>query len=926
MKNKLFAFLKGIYKKLPFSYKLKNRLKSLFYKCFGFLFKNTTSYRAWSSINRKEIRKSSIIIDVKKIKNYVCTKKIAIQLHLYYVDLSDEFVKYLSNIPYKFDLFISVVDKNECEYVRSKFLKIKNIDKIFIEVVKNRGRDVAPLIAIFGKEISKYDYVCHIHSKKSLFTGTEQTEWRVHLLEGLMGNEDIVRSHLFQLDKGENIGLLYPETFGIMPYQGHTWLQNQNSRDELLDKINVHIKSDEIYFDYPMGTMFWASVNSIKQFFTSGIKVEDFPKEAKQVDGTIAHAFERCLGLVCKYNGYNLLVFDKDTMSYSYTGKKNLKQYTIKSYEWMKDELEGYDRISFDIFDTLLSRKISNPRAILDLVEMKIDKKYKINSKFCRIRLEAETIFRMKNPEVDCDLQQIYNEIKKISNLKDDVIDSAFNIEIEIEKKLLAPKKNILDVYNHIKNCPNKEVNIVSDMQLSIEDIETILRDNGVNNPDKIYLSSNMNIRKDRGDMWEKYVSDAKGKTCIHIGDDEVSDVQKPGDYNVKNYHVMGNKALFQLTNMGKVIGSVDDTRVSDSVQLGLIYDKMFSDPFAYNETEFNVYIQDANTFGYVIFGPIVLNYILWLMIETKKIESRQVLFFAREGYLLKKVYDTVSEIYNGKIAESEYLYVSRRALTCAAMENEYDIEMSLEKFYEGNLKNLLAERFGIIDNEIKDEDIKLPDNKNKVLKVLEEKKDAILSQAYKERKAYLEYYKSNVSEKDNIIVSDIGYSGTIQYYLSKLTGKIYHGRYFATDEKKLAEKIVGNTMYGYYIDNDAEQEISSSNIHKYHLILEGILIGKDAQLVRIEDGGPVFAEKTNNLYNSTIEEIHNGILLFANDYAQIMGEVLLDEIPQKNLAERLMELVVRENVVDKKIINDIIMDDKYCGGGLRNPIDYYKR
>lgn len=926
MKNKLFVFLKGIYKKLPFNYKFKNKLKSLFYRCFGFLFKNTTSYRAWSAINRKEVKKSSIIIDTEKTKGYVCTKKIAVQLHLYYVDLSDEFVKYLSNIPYKFDLLVSIVDKSESEYVNSKFSTIPNLDKIFIEVVKNRGRDVAPLVAVFGNKILEYDYVCHIHSKKSLFTGTEQTEWRVHLLEGLMGNEDIVRSHFYQLDKGENIGLLYPETFGIMPYQGHTWLQNHNSRDELLEKINVHVKSDEIYFDYPMGTMFWASVNAVNQFFSSGIKVEDFPKEAKQVDGTIAHAFERCLGLVCKFNGYNLLVFDKDTMSYSYTGNKNMKQYTIKSYEWMKDELEGYDRISFDVFDTLLSRKISNPKAILDLVEMKIDKKFHIISNFSKIRLEAENGFRIKSPDIDCDLQQIYDEIKKIADYSNDIIQYAFNTEIETENLLLAPKQSILDMYNHVRNCPNKEVNIVSDMQLNIKDIETILNKNGINNPDKIYLSSNMNMRKDRGDMWEKYVADGKDKTCIHIGDDEVSDVQKSGDYKISNYHVLGNKALFQLTNMGQVIGSIDDKKAPDAVELGLIYNKLFSDPFRYNESDLKVKLSNPRELGYAILGPVILNYVLWLMKEARELNADKILFFSREGYLLQQVYDSVAKIYDGKTAGSEYLYVSRRALTYAALSTDEELEKALDKFYEGSLNAFLFERFGIERSDVNDEDIKLPDNKNKVLKVLSEYKAEIFENAKEQKEEYLKYLHSIIGEEENIVVSDIGYSGTIQYYLSKISERPYHGRYFATDDKKLATQLAGNTMIGYYIDNDGEQEISKSSIHKYHLILEGVLIAPAGQLIKICDGVPAFSSDKNELFNSTIEEIHKGILEYAVDYAEILGEVLLERLPDNDLADRLIEAIVVEDLVDKSIADDLVMDDKYCGGGLRNPLSYYKR
>ncbi len=926
MKNKIFMFLKGIYKKMPFNYKLKNRMKSLFYRCFGFLFKNTTSYRAWSAINYKEVKKEVVKIDISQLDSYVCKKKIAVQLHLYYVDLIDEFVKYLSNMPFSFDLLVSIVDKGQKEYVEESFLAIEKVDKVFVEVVQNRGRDVAPLIAVFGKRITEYDYICHIHSKKSLFTGTEQTEWRVHLLEGLFGSAEIIKSHIYQLDKGDKIGLVYPETFCIMPYQGHTWLKNSFSRDELLERIGVYTHSSEIYFDYPMGTMFWANVQAILQFFEAGIRVEEFPREAGQKDGTIAHAFERCLGLVSKYNGYGLLVFDKDNMSYGYNGQKNLNQYIVKSYDGMKKELETYDRISFDIFDTLLSRKISDPRAIVKLLELKIDKKFGVCNDFARARFDAERNFRMKYPHKDCDLRQIYDELKNNMKLDNEVIEYAMTTELQLEKLLLEPKYKMIEVYNYINELPEKEVNIVSDMQLNINDIKQLLRDNGVKEPNRIYLSSELDMRKDRGDMWEKYIAYGENLSCIHVGDNEVSDMQVPGDYNISNYHILCNKALFQITNFGKSIGEIDDSNVPEAVELGLIFNKLFAEPFAYNASGFNVKINDGKTFGYAVMGPVVLNYILWLMQEARSIKADKILFFAREGHILKQVYEKIAAIYNEALPKAEYLYVSRRALSYAATENSIDLEEPLDKFYEGGLKNLLYERYGIASEDIKDEDVKLPDNKHKVLKLLDAYKEEILQNAKLQKEDYLAYLNSVVGEGESIVVSDIGYSGTIQYYLSKLSRRTYHGRYFATDDKKLANQIVGNTMLGYYIDNDNEQEISKSNIHKYHLILESILIAPTGQLLRIENGSPVFNSDSNELYNSTIEAIHKGIVEYAADYAEIMGEVLLEKLPDKLLAERLIKSIIIEDIVEKNIIDDLVMDDKYCGGGLRNPIEYYKR
>lgn len=926
MKNQMFSFFKAIYKKMPINYKVKNKLKGMFFRFFGVFFKNTTSYRIWNSMNVKSVRHDLLKINKAEFDKYECNKKIAVQMHMYYMDLLDEFITYLNYIPFEFDALVSIMDTKACDYVKTKLQSVKNIKGIDIRTVINRGRDVAPLVSSFGNKILEYDFICHIHTKKSVYSGSEQSEWRKYLLQGLMGDRDIVKSHIYQLDKGERIGLIYPETYMQMPYWGHTWLQNVVSRDELLNRIGIPYNNNEIYIDYPVGTMFWADVKAIRQIFEAEIKTDEFPKEAGQKDGTLAHAFERCLGVICKHNDYNVLIFDEKEQAYAYNyGSKNLNQYMTKSYEQLKEEMREYDNISFDIFDTLLSRKISHHHNILRLAELRINRKYFINSEFILVRRQAEKLYRSKHPDVDCDIDDIYAELAKLTKWDAEILDFAKKTELAIEYQIVRQKKEVVEIMDYAKNVLHKKVYLISDMQLRMEDIKKMLRDNDITNYDEILLSSDMNLRKDSGEMW-KYFYDKKGTSLLHIGDNEVSDVQKAEEYGVSNYHIMSNKALFQLTNVGKSIGTVNEDKPSNSVEFGLLLDSLFREPFMYNKDELRIKVSDAYQFGYNFIAPAVLNYILWIIAEADKNKAKKVLFLAREGYLFKKVYDILTRGYAEKV-ESEYLYVSRRALSFACIEDDKDIEKILEINYEGSLSNLLKERFGILLD--RDLDIKLPDNKGRVLKAIEEYREEIIAKAEKDRKNYLAYLEGaiNVKPEEAVIVSDIGYSGTIQYYLSRLSKRSYDGRYMATDEKKKPLAIEGNTIVGYYIDGDGEQQISKSYIHRYHLVIESILIAPTGQFLKIEDDGkPVFDSENNPLFNDTVEAIQSGICSFVEEYAKIMGDVKFDELPDKEFAEALIKSVIEEDIADERICRELIMDDKFCGGEYLNPIEYYKK
>ena len=49
---------------------------------------------------------------------------------------------------------------------------------------------------------------------------------------------------------------------------------------------------------FPAGSFFWARVSSLKPMLELGLRWDDFTKEPMPEDGFLAHALERCLGLL----------------------------------------------------------------------------------------------------------------------------------------------------------------------------------------------------------------------------------------------------------------------------------------------------------------------------------------------------------------------------------------------------------------------------------------------------------------------------------------------------------------------------------------------------------------------------------------------------------------------------------------------------
>jgi hypothetical protein len=203
-------------------------------------------------------RKSALPLETVEISGQQ-PGRIAVHLHLYYLNLLHELVGYFTNMPYGFDLYVTVVEGNDKKIAQEvrKALKGAKLRTLFVIRVENRGRDVAPFLSIFATRYQEYDYICHVHSKKSLFTGSVQDDWRTYLFQSLFGSADLIKRIFGLFVSSPAIGIVYPATFEQMPYWAHSWLSNRQSAHRLAHRLGIALDVSK-YVDYPVGSMFWA--------------------------------------------------------------------------------------------------------------------------------------------------------------------------------------------------------------------------------------------------------------------------------------------------------------------------------------------------------------------------------------------------------------------------------------------------------------------------------------------------------------------------------------------------------------------------------------------------------------------------------------------------------------------------------------------
>jgi lipopolysaccharide biosynthesis protein len=146
-----------------------------------------------------------------------------------------------------------------------------------------------------------YEYICKIHTKKSLHR-QDGTEWRTEILDELLGSDSQVQG-IKQHLKDDKIGIIGPKNHIISTrlFMGG----NQELISQLAHRLDLDYSGE--YFNFIAGSMFWFKPSAIALILNLDLNEMDFPQESGQKDGTMSHALERLIGLVAKKQGFQVI-------------------------------------------------------------------------------------------------------------------------------------------------------------------------------------------------------------------------------------------------------------------------------------------------------------------------------------------------------------------------------------------------------------------------------------------------------------------------------------------------------------------------------------------------------------------------------------------------------------------------------------------
>lgn len=565
--------------------------------------------------------------------------------------------------------------------------------------------------------------------------------------------------------------------------------------------------------------------------------------------------------------------------------------YWQKTLKNLKTEIDKNEVISFDIFDTLITRKIAEPVDLLKLIG-------KLNNAddFATDRIKAE--IELGNSAT---IEKIY---KKLINHK-----IKPNVELEFELKNIIPRYEILEAFNYAKK-QKKEIYLISDIYYSKKFIKKILDKFGIKGYKDLLISCELGKRKSDKTLWEFYSAKLKCKSTLHIGDNFKDDIEKAKEFGINTFHILSPYEMFKHSTLKNIVPQI--CSMHESLIIGNIISRIFNSPFALSNTKGKPFFDSLKDLGYVFFAPVLFTYLCWILKENINNKTDKILFVARDGYFLEKLYKFIVKALKIKNApKSKYLMISRTLITVANLKNDEDIKNALKIKFQGKSKDYFKIRFGIDIED--DSEINTANDMEKIKYIIELNKAKILENAKNQRELYLKYLNSVVNPNEKITIVDPSYKGTNQYFLSKILNKHING-YYCNADLSSENPYFNHNMFALFQAKDDLQARKSGLRKNCILFEEGILVAPEGICLGINKNQSFnFAEKGNTqMYFVNKEEIFEGVIEFFEDILQNYQCLKDIEISSQFVDFIIEELYTKNTTISKDLKDKFYVDTMY--------------
>ncbi|WP_298077570.1 HAD family hydrolase [uncultured Abiotrophia sp.] len=427
--------------------------------------------------------------------------------------------------------------------------------------------------------------------------------------------------------------------------------------------------------------------------------------------------------------------------------------------------------VAFDFFDTLVHRDC-HPEVVLYewAKEVAAYMKYRVSpSQIYDCRKEVEFRFKQQSGEempYDSLLGDTYsrllpNELEDI-DLKNEWVDAAKSIELQAELAHLTIDSETIALVEKLYR-EGKVLIVISDFYADYNFLRNIMTSLDIGQYfSQIFVSSSTGCRKSTGRLYQ-YVCqqlDLSYDELTMLGDNEQSDVKVPRN--------MGIKAIWRPYE--------DPHSMIDYSGLFKKYQQiLFKNP---DGEPFNGYLAD------------ILFFVSKLHCHLVAQGAKKVLFCAREGQLLKRLFDIYqASVSNELLIESVYFYVSRRSTLYPSFlsAKEESFETIFRQYQHISLNNFLlnlnfeTKEIAQIFEDLHATSESIVTSDGELLSKLRQNPTFIYRYELERKQGedFRSYIEGLVGDEESIYLVDIGWKGSIQDNIQRaLPDKIIYGYY----------------------------------------------------------------------------------------------------------------------------------------------------
>jgi len=527
--------------------------------------------------------------------------------------------------------------------------------------------------------------------------------------------------------------------------------------------------------------------------------------------------------------------------------------------------IDAAEVVSFDVFDTLFVRPLSDPEDAFDM----LGERFGIAG-FRRIRCDAQIeAFRQMHlaGQGEVTLDGIY---ACMTGLPAGVSAAALRqAEIELELALTVPNADLIDTFKNVVG--RKRVVVVSDMYMPQSFFEALFDKYALPRV-PMYISADRGATKrDHGELFDRMVAEVgvSPDKVLHIGDNPHGDVLRAREHGLRAFHYVNTMAASYTVSPS--LGA------SIAAAMAKLHDR-----------------RDAvNTFyglGYRFGGPAALGLLEWVRDQAVLDAVDVVLFVARDGYVLDQL---VQRGHASGMPPHAYFPGSRVAFALSTI-NEHNFDQWMDFLVSGChglSPDEVLERIGVTVPERRVmEDLGLGDgviidvgNLGQLREFLSAYRDEILRVAIRNRRGLFNLLHSfGIRSGMRVAMVDVGWNGTTQetmrnalaelldvelvgYYLGLADSAECHRRRAEMSMKALLDSSsVGVERMAKLYERRVGVEMMFSAPHEATI---GYELNDDGSVRAVEDAG---RGADHLALREVVRELMHGMLDFADSYRAV--------------------------------------------------------